>query len=794
MQVPGYQIIRKIDQGGMSTVYLAIQLSVGREVALKVMSPALNADPVFSERFQREANIVGQLSHPNIISIYDIGCHKSLNYIAMDYLSGGSVHNRMSTGMSTKEVLRVIKEVAQALDHAHGKHYIHRDIKPENILFREDGTAVLSDFGVAKMVSKASQVTNAGTVVGTPYYMSPEQARGQPIDGRSDIYSLGVVFYEMLTGSVPFKADEAVAIAIKHLTAPIPKLPAQHAVFQKLLNRLLAKDEDKRFQRGNEVVEAIEEIERNLLGGTPPYMTNTDPTGVQITSLLKALVITSYAVLLTKLRQGLSYLRSFRWTPKRGLYRRPSVAVTEIRTEADTGEDEKSTVISSRIQRAAYYQSGVPGRARLLSKTLALGFVVSILWGTFSVALSRFELPGEQRLPASVQRAALGTAVFIADSLQAVEPDRGDSATAAAGEGAAAANALAPLPTEPPSAPAPAAGAGSTAGSAADTKPPPPAAAPPRAAFTVDAEPARARIRVLNIREKYRPGMLLKPGSYHIEVTHAGYKPVKKWVRMRKKPLTVSISLRRQHIPGTSFFNQWGSGEKGPEMQVLPAGDFTMGNARQADAAPPHRVTFSEPFAISKFEVTFADYKKFALDTGTPLPEDKQWGQGSRPVINVSWHQARAYAAWLSEKTGRTYRLPSEAEWEYAARSGTSTAFWWGDASAEGRANCRRGCRSQFTGLFSARTAPVGSYQPNQFGVYDTAGNVAEWVADCYQNHYLNAPGNGAAVDRDGCESRVIRGGSIKDNSRRLHAYLRTASAAQTRAEDVGFRVVVELP
>lgn len=172
MQIPGYRIIRKINQGGMSTVYLAIQLSVGREVALKVMSPALNADPVFSERFQREANIVGQLSHPNIVSIYDIGRYKNLNYIAMDYLPGGSIHDKMTTGLSTQESLRITKEIALALDHAHDKGYIHRDIKPENILFRENDAAVLSDFGVAKTVSTASRMTNAGTVVGTPHYLS----------------------------------------------------------------------------------------------------------------------------------------------------------------------------------------------------------------------------------------------------------------------------------------------------------------------------------------------------------------------------------------------------------------------------------------------------------------------------------------------------------------------------------------------------------------------------------------------------------------------------------------------
>jgi len=247
LQIPGYRIIRKINQGGMSTVYLAIQISVGRIVALKVMNPSLTSDPAFSERFQREATIVGQLSHPNIVAIYDIGRADDLNYIAMDYLPNGSVHDKMINGMTGDEALRVTKEIANALDHAHEKGYIHRDIKPENILFRADNSAVLSDFGVAKGIVGVSRMTHVGTVVGTPHYMSPEQTRGQTVDSRSDLYSLGVLFFEMLTGFLPYQGEDAVTIALKHISAPIPKLPLQYQAYQKILEKFLAKDPDQRF-------------------------------------------------------------------------------------------------------------------------------------------------------------------------------------------------------------------------------------------------------------------------------------------------------------------------------------------------------------------------------------------------------------------------------------------------------------------------------------------------------------------------------------------------------------------
>ncbi len=230
MQIPGYRIIRKINQGGMSTVYLAIQLSVGREVALKVMSPALNADPVFSERFQREANIVGQLSHPHIVSIYDIGRFKNLNYIAMDYLAGGSIHDKMSTGLSANEALRITEEIANALDHAHDKGYIHRDIKPENILIGPYGEVLVLDWGLAKVWNKdrpaeeedeaqtivapangklsGKGMTGEGKLQGTVMYMSPEQIDRDPgIAAQSDLYSLGAILYEILTGVTPFQGD-----------------------------------------------------------------------------------------------------------------------------------------------------------------------------------------------------------------------------------------------------------------------------------------------------------------------------------------------------------------------------------------------------------------------------------------------------------------------------------------------------------------------------------------------------------------------------------------------------------
>ncbi|WP_341937070.1 bifunctional serine/threonine-protein kinase/formylglycine-generating enzyme family protein [Marinimicrobium sp. C2-29] len=783
MHIPGYRIIRKINQGGMSSVYLAIQLSVGREVALKVMSPALNGDPVFSERFQREANIVGQLSHPNIVSIYDIGRYKNLNYIAMDYLAGGSIHEKMASGLSTQEALRITREIANALDHAHEKGYIHRDIKPENILFREDGSAVLSDFGVARTVSSASRMTNAGTVVGTPHYMSPEQTRGKPVDGRADIYSLGVVFYEMLTGQVPYQADEAVAIAIKHLTAPIPKLPPQYQAYQKILNRLLAKEPDNRFQRGRELVAAIDALEGP--SGLPPgYATSADSTRVQLLSLFRALLATSLGALQEQLRRAWTGLGSLRWTPRRGLYRHPQIRVTEIKGRTDSTQ-EHDTVVSTRVQQAAHYRSIGPGR--WFSRSLTLVLFLALIWGGFSLVFDHLSPEGRSILPAPVASAARHTARLI----MAEEPAPPPASSVSPPRLLDSPEPLVLRPKEDPQGEPDALDLDAQAEEPVSV----PEAAPPRHPLEVQPEPENARVRILNIPERYYPGIPLLPGRYHIETSYRGYDTDTRWIEVREEPVELSVSLKKTPVAGASFVNDLADGGRGPSMVIVPSGQFTMGSKLEDNSMPRRDIRIPYAFAISRFEITFSDYAKFAEATERQLPSDNRWGRGNRPVINVSWNDAVAYTEWLSEATGKRYRLPSESEWEYAARAGTETTFWWGEAGAEadGMANCRRGCNSEYTGLFSSKSAPVGSYPANPFGLHDTAGNAAEWVQDCYQTHLLEMPTNGEPLELPECEQRSIRGGSYADSVGQVGSHIRTGRAPDSVEGTVGFRVVVEL-
>jgi serine/threonine protein kinase len=266
MEIPGYTILDTLGQGGMATVYLAIQKSFEREVALKVMSSALShTDPSFGERFTRESRIVSRLVHPNIVTVFDVGEFEGHHFLSMEYIPGQDLKQRRLE-LTLIERINVIKEVALALDFAGKKGYVHRDVKPENImLHEEDGRAVLMDFGIAKIADTVSGMTQTGTAIGTPHYMSPEQAKGLSVDGRSDLYSLGVVLFLLLSGYVPFDAESAVSVGIKHVSEEIPQLPAHIGVFQNIIDKALAKDPEQRFQTGGELIAALSAITETRL-------------------------------------------------------------------------------------------------------------------------------------------------------------------------------------------------------------------------------------------------------------------------------------------------------------------------------------------------------------------------------------------------------------------------------------------------------------------------------------------------------------------------------------------------
>ncbi|MBL4614631.1 MAG: formylglycine-generating enzyme family protein [Magnetovibrio sp.] len=232
--------------------------------------------------------------------------------------------------------------------------------------------------------------------------------------------------------------------------------------------------------------------------------------------------------------------------------------------------------------------------------------------------------------------------------------------------------------------------------------------------------------------------------------------------------------------------------EQCPELAIIPPGTFTMGtDGRHKAERPAHEVTIDKAFAIGIYEVSFDEWQ-VCLDEGAcgaKRPDDHAWGTGLRPVINITWHEAKLYLDWLSKKTGKTYRFPTEAEWEYAARAGTEGEYSWGDKIGKARANCRD-CGAKI----SHKSQPVDSFKANPWGLYNMHGNVWEWTEDCWNKTYVGAPNDGSAWLQGDCRQRVMRSGSWYYFSKNLRSSWRAKNHAQVKSYGIGFRVLRELP
>jgi serine/threonine-protein kinase PpkA len=732
MAIPGYRILRKIRQGGMSTVYLAIQKSVDREVAIKVMSPGLSKDPSYGSRFYREAKIVGQLSHPNIVSIYDVGNFKHYNYIAMDYLPGAPLQDKLARGIETREALTIVKQMASALGYAHSKGYVHRDIKPDNILFRQDGSAVLCDFGIAKTAKPDIKMTQAGSVLGTPHYMSPEQAQGHTLDGRADLYSLGVVFYEMLTGQPPYPGEDLISIAVKHISAPIPKLPAHHKVFQELVDKCMAKKPSARYQTGKELIEAVESVENKFADNDPANLTQTHSTTVQVFSLAGALFSTLSSALVLSIKRILGVKIGFS-SKTIQLTKQQYEAMDNFILDDDNAEFADQKIFSD--------HGPIPITEELEVKHTKKSFRFLLMLCGLAV-LAYFVAP----YFSESNKLLIDEALVKEETLPVIETLTADEN----GEN----NVI----------------------NSTDNNTDPVSSELTVYQLRINTKPTSAEVRILNIKPVFEQGMSLEPGSYHVEVNEKDYFRKRIWLNIIDQNVVKTIHLkptRRLLAAGTIVIDKLKNGTEAPTMVILPLETVNI-------KSEAYSLSLSTPIAISTSEITFADYDNFARSTKQPLPDDFGWGRGNKPVVGISFDDALAYAKWLSKQSGQHYRLPTSTEWEFAARAGTATQYWWGEGKSKKKANCRRGCDSKWSKLFSSSTAPVKSFPANPYGVYDMAGNVAEWLACINLNNDAR------------CTEVVVAGGSHQDRYQDISSNARKVVKTEA-TKAIGIRLVLEL-
>ena len=306
-EIPGYRLREIINHGGLSTVYLGEQSALGREVAIKIMLPHALADEVSRRRFENEVRTIARLEHPHVVSIHEVGrTRDGLPYYAMPFLPRGHLGKRIEQGFARGEsdVIAIVEPLLSALEYAHARGVVHRDVKAENVLFDVTERPLLADFGIALRRGFGARMTATGLAVGSTAYMAPEQARGEEVDGRADLYSLGVLCWEMLTGRLPFEAPDALSMAVMHAQNPIPKLPPPLKHWQRFMNRALAKQPDQRFDDAADMAAALAEINHRgqqtgfgrLASGLRPLKRWATPAWAGLAVLAIAVVTIAFAL------------------------------------------------------------------------------------------------------------------------------------------------------------------------------------------------------------------------------------------------------------------------------------------------------------------------------------------------------------------------------------------------------------------------------------------------------------------------------------------------------------------
>lgn len=746
-EIPGYRIVRRLGLGGMATVYLAVQESLGRSVAIKVLASERTPDDEIARRFQHEARTIARLDHPHIVSIYDVGRTSDGSiYYTMPYLPNGDLLARHLRD-DPQRVLDVVRALAEALGFAHDQGIVHRDVKPENVLFDKLDRPMLADFGIALNSSHALRVTREGATIGSSGYMSPEQARGQPIDGRSDLYSLGVLCYELLTGELPFQGADSLAVALAHIEKPVPRLPVTRRLWQPFVDKALAKLPDARFQSAEEMLAALAVIEKRLKA--PPqfvlskwWLSLVERT-VAIPRRRRAIAL---GVAMLLVLAGLLAL----------LPRKPERAAPAPPVESAQAATKPPEPLPSAAPAAALDAAGAATENAEPS----------------AVAVQEPREPPataarEQRLKEAAALIGRGRLVAPAGDnaaerylqVLAEEPRQRDALKGIARVlnllATRAASAIAG--GDPRAALEPIAAGISLADRAQLGDGP---------AFAAFAAPIQRAVEERRARR-----------SDPFDVSQARALLPLRAVLTRLDPqqaLALQDDLDRPQrlLSAGGAFRDAG----GPPLVIVPSLLAASGHVERA-------------FAISTGDITRGAYERFAEATGRAPAACREsqrlfarsdglsWRApgftqaDDHPVVCVSWDDAGAYASWLSRKTGARYRLPTQREWLLVAQPAER-------GTACGSSNIdQRGCDDGY-----AQTAPVGRFAPTPPGVYDIAGNVSEWIDGC------------ARPDATDCRERPFRGLSWRDDGGESNLARAGRSPGDVGYVTVGFRLVRELP
>jgi formylglycine-generating enzyme required for sulfatase activity len=685
-----YELLARLGEGGMGAVYRARRVHIGDEVALKVLLRKFVADAGLVERFRREARAAAALRHPNVVAIYDFGEARDDGapaYIVMELVEGGSLRQllRREGCLKPERAVALMRDICAGVGAAHRKQIFHRDLKPDNVIVlppdeeRERETVKVVDFGLAKLrdAAGAPTLTETGAVMGTPHYMSPEQCRGERLDARSDVYSLGAMLYEMLAGSPPFTAPSLAGVLAKHITEAPPPLPADAHVppaLAAVIMHSLAKDPDAR------------------------------PAGA-----------------------------------------------TELSLELRAAEEEAARRRDAEVQRR---------REEKLRQRNEQGA------GAAEEEQQREEAEERSSRAAEAKRK------------QAERRTRGDDSESSLADEVA--RIMANRPTE---------AFDSVLRSPSVETLARRSAAPPKRAWraAIIAGAALVLVAVAVAPVMWLRQTVVMQRQAPVSETKAGQLPSK--AVDKPQTMTNRVGMEFVWIPPGSFM--MGSSEDDLQRAYEQLRPYYGKDAKTlfSSETPAHRVTISEGFYMDKYEVTQAQWQAVMGNNPSHFRGD------NLPVEEVSWNDAQEFVQKLNaQNDGFTYRLPSEAEWEYACRAGTTTEFAFGSSLSSEQANFP-GDRPYFRGgapkgVYRHKTTPVGNFQPNAFGLYDMHGNVWEWCQDWYHESYGGAPTDGSAWLTGGEKKyRVARGGAWNYDVIMLRSAFRGRTAPDAR-DEIGLRLV----
>jgi formylglycine-generating enzyme required for sulfatase activity len=722
----------------MGFVYRAQDRKLGAEVIIKVPRPALLQDPEAVKRFTREIQALVRLEHPHIVRVMDVDTHHGVPFAVMQYLAGGSLEDRRQRGpdgnvrpLGVEELRTWLPDIAAALDFVHEQGYVHRDVKPANILFDRRGHVFLSDFGVAKALARSepasASLTAAGMVLGTPAYLAPELALGNTFDGKIDQYALGITLFELLSGRLPLIATTPAAILVKQVNETPPRLDAICQHVPRTVADAIQRSLEKNPRRRYPTCSALAEA---VLAKAPHAAARTAQASVLLPEIAESARPTGLKHNLTRVFVMAAI---------------PLIVVLAGLT----------TILLLR---------GSPGRGQAARQP-------RLELARSKVALSAGE---KEEVDITVDRSGFeGPIRFEVEGL----PPR-------------VTYSLPPIPD------------GSTSG---------------QLALVASAE-ARKQEGVVTVRALCGDNVLVQ--KLQLTVREAAESTVE---RTPSTAVHRHTDDERTNALGMQFVTlQPGSFYRGSPADDLDAKD---------DERPQHLVTITRPLEMAIYEVTVGQFRQFVEATGYRTDAESS-GEGSdgydpnarayvmeyrpgwswrnpgwnqtdnHPVVSVSWNDAMAFCRWLSMKEGRTYRLPTEAEWEYAARAGATTRYWTGDQvdSLRGAENIAdASLRRAWAEVESPVswddghpfTAPVGSFKPNPWGLYDMLGNACEKAADWYDPSLRPLS---ASVDPQGPAGgmfKTYRGGSFFNSAKDVRVAARWGEGApEYRDATSGFRVV----